>query len=126
MAQQIILNAREQIVQDDRSFVDKHISEIAFLISTLVQFIFSPLTLMLGMAAGLIYSMQMNPKLELKRDEKVIGVTSAVFGIVGAVASIIKMTPAGAMGGFIFQMVPYISSFMIGTSTYRAIKTFIC
>lgn len=122
----IILNATHINPQRERSFVDQHISKVTFVVSTLIQFILGPLTLMLGVAAGLIYSVQMNPNLKLKPNEKVVGVTSAVFAIVGAFASIIKLTPAGAMGGFIFQMVPYASAFIIGNTTYRALKNYIC
>ena len=104
------------------SFADRHTSKIAFTISTLVQFILSPLSLILGASAGFAYSYYTEPNLTLGPDDKVITVPTAVFAVVGAFAAFIQIMPVGPMGGGIFKIVPFASSFTIGTTVHRALK----
>lgn len=106
----------------EEPFIDKHFAKIAFAISTLVLLIFSPLVAIFGTAAGLVINFVIDPELKVHPTHKIITVPHAVFAIVGAIAALLRMTPAGSMGGFVFKAVPFIASFALGSVAYRVVK----
>lgn len=114
-----------QRVHDEQelSFVDRNIAEVTFLVSCLAQLILTPLSLILGTIGGYIYHSSSKPDLIIEPGEKIITVSNAVFALVGAFAAFIQMTPAGGSGGFVFQSIPYVSSFFIGKTLHRALRS---
>jgi hypothetical protein len=104
-------------------FLDQHFAKIAFAISTLVLLLFSPLYFFLGSAAGFALHQSIEPNLRVRGENEIITIPHSVFSIVGAVAALIRLLPAGAEGGLIFRAVPLVASFAIGSTVYRALKT---
>lgn len=104
-------------------FIDKHFTKIAFAVSALVLLIFSPLFLFLGATSGLALHYSVEPDLAVGDPNEIITLANSIFAIVGAMAALIRMLPAGAAGGFTFQSIPLIASFAIGSTIYRAFKS---
>lgn len=124
MATQVANNPpAKPLTKPPESFFDKHFAKIAFAVSTLAMLILSPLYFFLGTAAGLVISYFTEPKLKLQPTEKIITLPNAVFAIVGATAALLRMTPAGAVSGFIFNVIPLAASMAVGSTAYRAIKS---
>lgn len=105
-------------------FVDRHFTKIAFVIAAFVHFVISPLFIFIGSAASLAAHWYFQPELRLGQDEQIITVSHAIFAIVGATAALISILPAGALGGVVFQLVPFLSDFAIGSVVYRAARAF--
>lgn len=104
-------------------FLEKHFAKIAFAISSLVLLIFSSLFLFLGSVAGFSLHYSLEPELKIKEDTQVITLSHAVFAIVGAVAALIRIFPAGASGGLVFQSIPLMASMAVGSAAYRGFKS---
>ena len=104
-------------------FIDKHFTKIAFAVSTLVLMIFSPLFLFLGAASGLALHYSVEPDLTVRDQNEIVTLCNSIFAIVGAMAALIRMLPAGAAGGFTFQSIPLVASFAIGSTIYHAFKS---
>jgi hypothetical protein len=111
------------VITTDVPFIDKHFAKIAFAISTLVLLIFSPLYLFLGSVAGFALHNSLEPDLRVQDENQIVTLSNSVFSIVGAVAALIRLLPAGAEAGLIFRAVPLVASFAIGSTAYRAFKT---
>ncbi len=111
----------QQLAQkpQEEPFIDKHFAKIAFAVATLALFLIAPLDLFLGVAAGL--ALHYYTKQPVDPDEPIITVPHAVFTIVGAVAALIRLTPGGALGGFIFLAIPSLGSLAVGATLYRAL-----
>src|SRR5690554_4133391 len=95
----------QPLIQD--SFVDRHFAKLAFAISIVALLIFSPLALILGTIAGFALDTYLDPNL---RPDRIITIPNASFTIVGAVAAILRWTPAGRMGSPIFRSIPYLGA----------------
>ncbi len=104
-------------------FLDKHLVKIAFAVSTFALMIFSPLSLFFGAASGFALHYSIAPELTVSGEKEIITLPNTVFSIVGAVGAFVKVSPAGAAGGFVFQVIPLLSSFAIGSTIYRAFKS---
>jgi hypothetical protein len=125
MAVNLNLVGQQQIDPDrEVPFLDKHLFKIAFAVSTFALMIFSPLSLFLGAASGFALHYSIAPELTLSGENEIITLSNTVFSIVGAVGAFVKISPAGTAGGFLFQMIPLLSSFAIGSTVYRAFKSF--
>ncbi len=105
-------------------FIDKHFTKIAFAVASFVLMIFSPLFLFLGAASGLALQHSIEPELTVRDQEEIITLSNTVFSIVGAFAALIRMLPAGAAGGIVFQSIPLIASFAVGSTIYRGFKSY--
>lgn len=105
------------------TFIDKHFADIAFTISAIVLAILSPLHVFLGAALGFAIHYFTEPDLRLKKNEKVISLPNTLFAIIGAMAALIRFTPAGATGGFVFKAIPFAASLAMGSTAYRATKS---
>ncbi len=104
----------------EEGFLEKHFVKIAFAISTLVLFILAPLHFLVGMALGATIHFYIEPELHLKANERAVTLQNTLLTIVGAFATLIRLTPAGSGGGFIFRSIPFISSLAVGSTAYRA------
>lgn len=104
-------------------FVEKHFAKIAFAISSLVLLIFSSLFLFLGSVAGFALHYSLEPELTIQDETQIVPLPHAIFAIVGAAAAVIRMLPAGAAGGLVFQSIPLIASMAIGSAAYRGLKS---
>lgn len=120
--QRVTLGKGQQ-TQIEESFVEKHFMTIAFAVSSFVLFILSPFQFIVGSAIGIALDCMFQPNLQLESNEKVMTVANTSFLIVGAIATLIKLTPAGRMGGYIFQTVPFLATLVIGDTFYRASKS---
>lgn len=109
--------------KEETPFLDKHFTKIAFAASTVALFILAPLFLVFGSAAGLAAHWYFEPQLTLKPGEEAITVPHAVLAIVGAVGAVIKLLPAGALGGLVFQVIPLFSYLSIGSAAYRMMRS---
>ncbi len=108
--------------QAQPSSTDSHFTKTAFVVSTLALLIFSPLMFILGTIAGFGLHSYLEPNKKMKAGDPIITVPNAVFSIIGAVGAILRWTPAGMLGGFLFQWIPFVSSFAVGDTIYRAVR----
>lgn len=123
MASEIVRNLTvEALTRPEESFMDKHIAKIAFAVASIALFFLSPLVSFLGSLAGFILHYSAEPNLLIGPEDKIITVTSSVFAIIGALASMIRLTPAGEAGGLIFQAIPFLCSMTIGSAGYAGFK----
>lgn len=108
------LDASAEKVSD---FVSKHFAMIAFIASSIVMLCCAPISLGAGLALGAIIQQQIELRYKISLPEtKTGGVMQATIAIVGAVASVVRLTPAGAAGGIVFQAIPLVCSMVIGAS----------
>ena len=107
----------------EKSFFDEHFIQIAFAASTLALFILSPLSLILGMGAGIALHRYVEPDLKFQDGEKIISVSNALFIIVGATAAFVGLLPLSPFGGPIIRLLPLIAAGAIGSTAYRAFRS---
>jgi len=108
----------------EENFCDAHFAKIAFAVSTVALLILAPLNLFLGAAVGAGLHYYFEPQLRLKPDDKIVTLPNTIFAIVGAMAALVGLTPAGAMGGFLFQAIPFLTSLAVGSTGYRAAASY--
>lgn len=113
-------NHPKPVEEGNESWIDRHFIEVAFAVSTLALFILSPLSLFLGGVAGFALHYSIEPNLEVKAEERLIGQNETVIALVGGFASLIHLTPSGAAGGIVFQAIPLMASLAVGSIAYRA------
>ncbi len=106
-----------------QSFLDKHFAKVAFAVATFAMLLLAPLHLFLGLAAGMVIQYLVEPNLRLTPSDRVITLPNAVFAIVGATAALLRLTPAGSLGGFIFKAIPFLASLAVGSTAYRAARS---
>lgn len=102
-----------------QSFVETHFLKIAFAVSTLALLILSPLQFMLGVPLSLALHYWIAPS---TGNEPILTLPNTLFTMIGAVGAFIKCTPAGLVGGTLFQMIPLLSTWAVGNTIYRAIR----
>jgi hypothetical protein len=107
----------EASVKQAQSYVEKHFVEIAFLVSTFVMLIFAPAKLFAGALIGYFLHAHIEP--QLKTNQK-ITLMNSIFTIIGAMATLVSLTPAGSGSGFIFHALPFVSSLAVGSTLYRS------
>jgi hypothetical protein len=120
MAGPVIANPLPQIARETESFLDRNFIKIAFAISTLAMAVLVPMQFFLGAAIGFILHSTSAP-LRYSHGEK-LTVSETLFTIVGATAALLRLTPAGAAGGLIFQAVPFIGAMPVGFTAYRTFQ----
>ncbi len=103
-------------------FLERHFTKIAFAVSALALLILSPLHLFLGAAVGFAIHFYTEPKLILGSRDPIVTIPNALFSIVGAFASLLSLTSAGATGGYLFKAIPFISSLAVGSTVYRGVR----
>jgi len=91
----------------------------ASIAATLALLILSPLSTLLGAAAGYFLHQKIEPTLQLEGEERPLTPMHSSVLILGACAAVIGLTPAGALGGFVFRHLPMICSSAIGDVAYR-------
>ncbi|HSX11132.1 MAG TPA: hypothetical protein VLF94_05410 [Chlamydiales bacterium] len=101
-------------------FIDKHFAKIAFAVSALALFLIAAPELVLGAVIGFALHSYMEPT--IGPDEKVVTIANATFTIVGAVAALIRFSPAAAAGGLLFFSIPFFASLAVGATLHRAYK----
>lgn len=102
---------------DEPPLMEPHFVKVAFLVSSLVLFFLAPLSFLLSAASGFALHYAIEPN--LKTEPPVIGPVDAVIAIVGGAAQLLKATPAGKTGNFIFQSIPFICTMSIGSTAYK-------
>lgn len=120
MAVRISLEPKAQPEMGD--FVEKHLVKIAFAISAVVSLVLAPLTFFLGSAIGFFVRYQLEPNLVVKKEAPLVSIPHALFTIIGAVANLLKLVPAGTSGGFIFKMISPLSSLFMGSFIYESFR----
>lgn len=99
-----------------QSFVDRNFAEIAFLISSIALLVFAPLKLMIGAFIGYMIHSYREPGL---KTSQVVTLENTLYTIVGGMAAVIRLTPAGATAGFVFNAIPLVASAAVGSTLYR-------
>jgi len=117
------LRAPEQS-QELPDLFEPHFAKIASTVATLVLLVLAPLSVFLGTILGYALQQKIQPKLKLAEEDKILTTFNSSVLIVGAFASVIQLTPAGALGGFLFRRLPLISSFSLGDTMYRFVSSF--
>ena len=120
MAAPAIVNPLPIIARETESFLDRNFIKIAFAISTLAMAVLAPMQFFLGTAVGFVLHAMTD--LGINPNEKLINIPATLFTIVGATAALLRLTPAGAAGGFVFRAVPFLGSLAVGITAYRAMK----
>lgn len=98
-------------------FVEKHFVKIAFAVSAFALVTFAPLEFLLGTVAGYAANYVAKPSIHL--NDQLVTATNTLFAIMGAVGMLVRYTPGGALGGFLFQAIPTLGSLSIGATLYR-------
>lgn len=104
------------------SFIDEHFAEVAFAVSTLVVFFLQTLSFFFGLFAGFFLHYHFEPERVVAKEE-VVTVVHAALAIVAAAAALIRLTPAGAAGGTVFQSISPLFSMSIGSSAFLAFRS---
>jgi len=113
---------RRVVATTDVPFIDQHFAKLAFAVATAVLVIFSSFYLFLGAAAGLALHHSIEPNLKVDGESEIVTISNTTVAIVGAFAALLKIFPAGAAGGLVFQSIPLIASFAVGSTIYRAFR----
>ncbi len=125
MVAKAIENQRQPISHSQRvekTFVEKHFTQVAFAVSTLALFILTPLAFILGTLSALATHRYLGLSPQRKPSDPIIGTSNAIFAIVGATAAFLSFMPVGGMGGLLFRIIPFASSFSIGSTAYCALR----
>lgn len=104
--------------KETEPFFDKHFAKIAFAISALALLTIAPIELFLGALAGLW--LHSYTKENVDPNGKIITLPNTLFTLVGATAALLRLTPGGAAGGYIFLAIPFLGSLAVGATAYRA------
>ena len=105
-------------------FVEKHFAAIAFIFSSLLLLGTGPIGFFIGCAAGIAIHRLLSPKLRVQTGERRIPILNATIAVVGAMAALIQMTPAGLLGGLIFRSIPFLATLIVGSTCYRISRSF--
>lgn len=103
-------------------FVDQNFAAVAFSVSTLALLVLQPYSLLIGGIAGLFLHYYFEPNPVIEESDPFISVTHATMAIIAAMASLVNLTPAGAMGGYLFLSLPTIFSLSAGSCAYTAFR----
>jgi len=108
------------------AFISRHFAFIAFAASCVVMLCCAAPAFIAGAVAGAVIHCYINPHLKLDASHaRIAGVVQATIGIVGAVASVVALTPSGAAGGFVFHSIPFFCSLLVGSTFYRGYAAYI-
>lgn len=119
--------AAPKVEQSNRAtgepFIEKYLPEIVLTVSSVALLFFSPLALTFGGAATFAAHYYMRPEMKMEAKDKVVTIPNTIFAIVGAVAALVSLTPAGRAGGIIFKASVLFGPYAIGTTAYRYYKS---
>lgn len=97
------------------TFVNVHFVQIAYITSTVVLAYFSFGSFVMGAVTGAFLQRLLGSVDKGHKMEPIF----AMIAMVGAIASLVALTPSGLAGGKVFQMIPIACSASIGANLLR-------
>lgn len=104
------------------SFLDENFAKVAFAVAAVSVFFLQTLSFFFGLFAGFFLHYHFEPDRVVAKEE-IITVFHSTFAIIAAAAALIKLTPGGAAGGFIFQSIAPLFSTAFGSSAFLAYRS---
>jgi hypothetical protein len=94
-------------------FVNSHFAKIAFTIAGIALAYLAPTAFTFGVSIGLSFAVLYSSKGIMSTP------MSATIALVGAVSSLVALTPAGQAGSKVFKLIPFLSSLSMGFDFIR-------
>ncbi len=107
------------------AMLEEHFAKIAFAVSAVVLLILQPLSFLFGTAAGFLLHYTFEPNPIVHRSEEIITATHATLALIAAISALVRLTPGGEAGGWIFQTVTPLFAIAIGSSAYLGFRWFL-